>query len=123
MRAKYESKKILLCCSAEQLPAILTQAQQMGLLNGNHSFIVTSLDLHTIDLQRFQYSRTNITGFRIMSPDNPLIGEVMRFFEDSFVEEHQKIRRRGGEENETSLWEFSPDKMKLEHALIYDSGK
>lgn len=123
MRAKYESKRILLSCSIEQLPVILTQAQQMGLFNGNHSFIVTSLDMHTIDLQRFQYSRTNITSVRIISPENPLVDEVTRFFADSFVEKNQNRNNRESYEDESGLEEFSAEKMKLKHALIFDSGE
>ncbi|XP_054715821.1 glutamate receptor ionotropic, kainate 2-like [Uloborus diversus] len=33
-----------------------------------HNYFITSLDLHTIDLQDFQHGRANITGFRLVQP-------------------------------------------------------
>lgn len=49
-------------CSSEILGDVLKQAQQVGLVTHQHHYIITNLDLHTIDLTPFQYSETNITG-------------------------------------------------------------
>lgn len=75
-------KNIVLCCSIEALPEILKQAQQVGLMTDLHQFIITSLDMHTIDLEPYQYSGTNITGFRIVSPDDPMVKQVTDVFRD-----------------------------------------
>ncbi|GBN59196.1 hypothetical protein AVEN_189344-1 [Araneus ventricosus] len=33
-----------------------------------HNYFITSLDLHTVDLQDFQHGRANISGFRLVQP-------------------------------------------------------
>ncbi|KFM59879.1 hypothetical protein X975_16035, partial [Stegodyphus mimosarum] len=35
-----------------------------------NKYILTSLDLHTLDLEDFQYSRANITGFKIVNTES-----------------------------------------------------
>ncbi|KAJ9588781.1 hypothetical protein L9F63_017940, partial [Diploptera punctata] len=46
-------KNIVLDCVTGALPDILRQAQQAGLITPQHSYIVTSMDLHTVDLEPF----------------------------------------------------------------------
>lgn len=35
--------------------------------------------MHTIDLEPFQYSGTNITGIRLVDPENPLLVELTKY--------------------------------------------
>lgn len=35
-------------------------------------------DLHTIDLDEFKYGGTNITGFRLVNPDTPVVQKVLK---------------------------------------------
>ncbi len=35
-------------------------------------------DLHLVDLEDFRYGGTNITAFRLVDPNNPLVQEVVR---------------------------------------------
>ena len=63
--------QMVLDCSVGILRDVLIQAQQVGLMSDKHTFFITNLDLHTLDLVPFQYGGTNITGVR-----NPL----KRFF-------------------------------------------
>lgn len=67
---------IVLECSVETLPEVFKQALQVGLLTDQHQFIVTTPDMHTIDLEPFQHSGVNITGIRLVNPENPLVQEV-----------------------------------------------
>jgi hypothetical protein len=53
---------ILLCCSIDILPDVFKQAQQVGIMTDHHQYIVTTMDMHTIDLEPYQYGGTNITG-------------------------------------------------------------
>lgn len=114
MKAKYTTKNIVLCCSIESLPSIFKQAQQIGLFNGKHSFIVTTFDLHTIDLKPFQFGRTNVTGLRMISPHNPLVRAATDYFIESFIGENSQ---------EVVDEDLAADKLHFENALIYDSGK
>jgi hypothetical protein len=36
-------------------------------------------DLHLVDLEDFRYGGTNITAFRLVDPNNPLVQEVVRY--------------------------------------------
>ena len=42
-------------------------------------YIVTSLDMHSIDLEDFKFGGTNITAFRLVDPHNPEVVEVRSY--------------------------------------------
>jgi glutamate receptor, ionotropic, invertebrate len=90
---------IVLCSSIDSLPEILKQAQQVGLMTDEHQFIVTSLDMHTIDLEPFQYSGTNITGFRLVSPDDRFVKVVTEYFHELHLKAN--ARKSKGKDRET----------------------
>lgn len=70
-----------------------------------YHYIITNLDLHTIDLTPYQYSETNITGMRFIDPENKILQKVaMHIFN-----------------NNPSFEYIAGWKLKLEVALIYDS--
>lgn len=95
----------LLDCSIEILEEVLRQAQQVGLMTNKHHYIITNLDLHTIDLTPFQYSETNITGMRFIDPESLDLQEVAaRIYDDDPL-----IQLIAG-------W-----KIQLEVTLIYDA--
>lgn len=62
---KTEIKNFLVDCSIETLETFFAQAQQIGLLTNQYSYIVTNPDMHTIDMEPYMYSETNITGVSI----------------------------------------------------------
>uniref|UniRef100_A0A1A9V4Z1 Receptor ligand binding region domain-containing protein n=1 Tax=Glossina austeni TaxID=7395 RepID=A0A1A9V4Z1_GLOAU len=64
--------------SIETLPELLKQAQQVGLMTGAYRYIISDLDLQTIDLEPYQHSDANITGIRLISPENELVLEVAK---------------------------------------------
>ena len=43
-----------------------------------YEYLITSLDLHSIDLEDFKYGGTNITAFRLVDPHNPEVINVVR---------------------------------------------
>lgn len=59
----------VLDCSVENLHEILIQAQQIGLMTNKHHYIITNVDLQTIDIVPFQFSETNITGVGDYRPE------------------------------------------------------
>jgi hypothetical protein len=105
-----EDKNIILACSIEALPEVLKQAQQVGLLTDHHQIIISSLDLHTIDLEPYQYSGTNITGFRLVDPDDPKSKQVAEFINASQVA--KTLNFSDG---------INPATMRSETALMYDA--
>lgn len=59
-------QNILLDIRTENLYEALKQAQQVGCMTESFSYLITSLDLHTIDLEDFKYSRTRISAFSLL---------------------------------------------------------
>ncbi|XP_055382987.1 glutamate receptor ionotropic, kainate 2 [Condylostylus longicornis] len=58
---------IVLDCSTGKIYEVLKQAQQIGMMSDYHSYLITSLDFHTVNLDEFKYGGTNITGFRLIN--------------------------------------------------------
>lgn len=73
-----DDTNIILECSFESLPIILRQAMQVGLMTKHYRWIITNLDTHSIDLEPYQYSGTNITTFRILNTKYPLFNQLAR---------------------------------------------
>lgn len=67
---------IVLDCSSDKIYEVLKQAQQIGMMSDYHSYLITSLDLHTINLDEFRYGGTNITGFRLIN--EKVVSDVVR---------------------------------------------
>lgn len=63
----------------------------MGLMTDYHQFIITTMDMHTIDLEPYQYSGTNITGIRLVDPENPLMEQLTNFMAESERESERDI--------------------------------
>ena len=97
-----DDKNIIISCSIESLPEILKQAQQVGLLTEEHQFIITSLDMHTIDLEPFQHSGANITGVRLIVPEDSMVIHVTEFFAEKYAEKMAKEKEKNSRENNSN---------------------
>ena len=93
-------KNIIISSSIDALPEILKQAQQVGLLTEEHQFIITSFDMHTIDLEPFQHSGANITGVRLISPDDPFVKRITEFFAEKYAEKMEQENDENKEKND-----------------------
>lgn len=127
-----QDKNIVLISSIGALPEILKQAQQVGLMTDEHQIIISSLDMHTIDLEPFQYSGTNITGFRmVLPPEDSFVKHVTESFEEWFMkkthkrEEPREDEKGDEDSNDQSGVEIpeglTAEKLLLETALTYDA--
>uniref|UniRef100_A0A336L6S2 CSON001092 protein n=1 Tax=Culicoides sonorensis TaxID=179676 RepID=A0A336L6S2_CULSO len=72
---------IVLDCTTPKVYQVLKQAQQIGMMSDYHSYLITSLDLHTIDLEEFKYGGTNVTAFRLIDPDSLKVQQTIRAWE------------------------------------------
>ncbi|KAL1451885.1 hypothetical protein WDU94_006220 [Cyamophila willieti] len=81
------------------LHEVLKQAQQVGLMSSEQNFIINNLDMHTVDLEPFKYSGTNISGIRMLNTSRPSFRETIEEWPDLGI---------------------SPDTVPLETVLIYD---
>ncbi|XP_052126881.1 glutamate receptor ionotropic, kainate 2 isoform X1 [Frankliniella occidentalis] len=99
---------IVLDCSTERLYDVLKQAQQIGMMSDYHSYLITSLDLHSVDLEEFKYGGTNITAFRLVDPDKPEVQHAVREWAQGEARHGRKL-------------DMDAAKVKTETALMYDA--
>lgn len=99
-------KHIIIDCSLDMLPEVLKQAQQVGLLTEAHQFIITNLDMHTLDLEPYQYSGTNITGIRMIDPDDVLVQTVTDFWIKNYK---IKLNEKGNNQHDYNRNPYSDD--------------
>jgi len=104
---------IVICSSIDALPDILKQAQQVGLMSDKHQIIITSLDMHTIDLEPFQHSETIIVGLRMVNPDD----EFVKTFAKDWAEKYQESKK-GRDDVPEGL---TAEQMRVETAMTYDA--
>lgn len=102
---------IILDVRLHQIEEVLQQAQQVGILTEQHNYLITTLDLHTLDLDNYRHSMTNITSLRIVQEDHPELRTIL-------------------EDWDSTVLEFLPDKniprpkaLKSESAMIWDGMK
>ncbi|XP_047735687.1 glutamate receptor ionotropic, kainate 2-like, partial [Hyalella azteca] len=69
---------ILLEVHRSKIHSLLKQAQQIGLMTAYHHYFITSLDLHTVDLEDFKYSGTNTTALRLINLSDGTLQQILR---------------------------------------------
>ncbi|XP_076667715.1 kainate-type ionotropic glutamate receptor subunit 1D isoform X9 [Andrena cerasifolii] len=106
---------IVLDCSTERIYDVLKQAQQIGMMSDYHSYLITSLDLHSVDLEEFKHGGTNITAFRLVDPEKP---EIQKAVQDWIYGEKRYNREldMGQSTNKNNL-----TCIKTETSLMYDA--
>ncbi|KAG4072084.1 hypothetical protein HA402_015583 [Bradysia odoriphaga] len=113
---------IVLDCSIETLPELLKQVQQVGLMTENHQFIITTMDMHTIDLEPYQYSGTNITAVRLVTPASPMMGHITKCLAESEGNNGEGEWFRNEEPDRNDAEDISESsKISVQAALIFDA--
>ncbi|XP_061145491.1 glutamate receptor ionotropic, kainate 3 isoform X1 [Syngnathus typhle] len=79
--------RIIFDCSHQMAAQILKQAQTMGMMTEYYHYIFTTLDLMAIDLEPYRFCGVNMTGFRILNVDNPLVSSIV----DKWSAERQMV--------------------------------
>ncbi|CAG0894449.1 unnamed protein product, partial [Darwinula stevensoni] len=93
----------------------LWQAQQVGMLTDKQSYLFTSLDLHTLDLEDFKYGGTNITGFRLVDVTRRNVSDIVM----AWIAGERESGRTSGANGGINLIFVSVDQT--ETALMYDA--
>lgn len=101
-------KNIIIDCNINTLRDALAQAQQIGVMGKNFNYIITNLDFHTLDLEPYRYSGTNMTGLRIVRPDSPLV--------KSAVEAWASAAAMAGDTSD-----LEPENLRMGPALMWDA--
>jgi ABC-type amino acid transport substrate-binding protein len=97
-------RNIVLDCKLDNVHKVLKQGQQVGMMTEFHSYLITSLDLHTIDLEDYKFGRTRISSLR-------MIDTLSKEFED-----WERISMKNPRIP-------NPHAIKTQTALIYDAVK
>ncbi|XP_016977534.1 glutamate receptor ionotropic, kainate 2 [Drosophila rhopaloa] len=104
---KSEDSRIVVVGSTEGVAELLRQAQQVGIMNEDYTYVVGNLDLHTFELEEYKYSEANITGIRMFSPDQEAVRDL-----------DEKLHQELGESGPTNTGSSS---VTMSMALTYDA--
>ena len=89
---------------------VLDQAQQVGMTSAEYNYLLTGLDAHTVNLNRFRYGGTNFTTFRMININSPEVQAVTYNFISS-----------GYNQMNQQMSQFSNGNLDTDSALIYDA--
>jgi glutamate receptor, ionotropic, invertebrate len=59
---------IILDVALDKVVDLLRQASEVKMMEEYQSYIITSLDAHTLDFEELKFMRANITAMRIIDP-------------------------------------------------------
>ncbi|XP_034489043.1 glutamate receptor ionotropic, kainate 2, partial [Drosophila innubila] len=104
---KSEDSRIVVVGSTEGVAELLRQAQQVGIMNEDYTYLVGNLDLHTYELEEYKYSEVNITGIRMFDPDKKEVRDL--------------IDTLNHELGEIETLDFGSSPITLQMALTYDA--
>ncbi|XP_045449718.1 glutamate receptor ionotropic, kainate 2-like [Melitaea cinxia] len=105
------SLNYLVNCGTDKLTQFLEQAQQVGIMSDDHSYIIMDPDFQTIDINPYKHGGSNITGIRFFDPELKYIQNFI-----STLNEKLKTLSEGKIENE-----ISENGLNFKLALVYDS--
>ncbi|KAB0802246.1 hypothetical protein PPYR_04432 [Photinus pyralis] len=101
--------QIVLDCESDHIFDILEQAREVKLMEEYYSYILTSLDTHSIDLGRLKAAKSNITSLRLIDPNTTEIRMVAQDWElGQLSHNNQHIT-------------VPPESIRTNAALIYDA--
>ncbi|XP_023682004.1 glutamate receptor ionotropic, kainate 1 isoform X3 [Paramormyrops kingsleyae] len=101
---------VIFDCTHQTAADILKQILSMGMMTEYYHFFFTTLDLFALDLQSYQYSGVNMTGFRLINMDSPRVASV--------VEKWSMERLQAPPKPESGLLDGM---MTTKAALMYDA--
>ncbi|KDR09166.1 glutamate receptor ionotropic, kainate 2-like isoform X2 [Zootermopsis nevadensis] len=101
--------RILLDCATDRVLDVLQQARDVKLISVYHSYFITSLDTHTLDLSEFEPGQTNFTLLQIVNPEDMNVELTVNYWTDKYYYYH---RRSLGVTAET---------VRTETALMHDA--
>nr|XP_018907676.1 PREDICTED: glutamate receptor ionotropic, kainate 2-like isoform X1 [Bemisia tabaci] len=99
---------IVLDCRTDLILDVLRQAKEVKMMGDYQSYILTSLDAHTLDYSEFTSTRTNITSLRLVNPNSTVVQYALQ----DWASEEQRLGIRS---------HLTADSITVEAALIHDA--
>ena len=63
-------RNIILDLNPPEAQIVLKMALQLGMINSTYHYVLTTLDIETMNLEDFKYNRANITGLRLIKTES-----------------------------------------------------
>ena len=74
---KMIERNIVLDCSPENVALVLEQARQVGLLSLAYSYLITTPNVHMVNMEPFKFSGANITGIQLVEPHRSQVVDIV----------------------------------------------
>lgn len=74
---KLAIRNVIVDVPRDHIYNVLKHAQQVDMLSDYHNYFFTSLDVHTVDLEEFQYGGTNISGFSLVDTNSRDFNQIL----------------------------------------------
>ncbi|CAG5126998.1 unnamed protein product, partial [Candidula unifasciata] len=74
-------KRILVDLTVDETCLFLKMALQEGMIDPYHHYIITNLDIESIDMEDFRHNYVNLTGFRLVDPSDPYVRKIIHDME------------------------------------------
>ncbi|KAH9630498.1 hypothetical protein HF086_000711 [Spodoptera exigua] len=108
---KSGSVNYVLNCARETLPIVLEQAQQVGIMSDEHSYLIMNPDFQTIDIDPYKHGGSSITGIRMF---DPTLESIQNFIKSL----NEKVAELSENNIENAIAENG---LTLDLALVYDA--
>lgn len=115
---KSGENNIVLDINRDNMYECLKQAQQVGLMTEKQSYLITSLDLPTINLEDFMYGRTKITGLQLIDRSNMKMLNKLVDGLNRNSDQLTSLNRKGLERGTPPL---THNDLLVQSALVYDA--
>ena len=122
-------RNIILDVPREHIHTVLRHAQQVDMLSEYHNYLFTSLDLHTVDLEDYQYGGTNISSFSLIDVSSSDFNDVIADWTSTPFFAGGIQTHGSGSGRNSGLWKpeehtaRSSQNFTTEVALMYDAVK
>ncbi|CAH1961045.1 unnamed protein product [Acanthoscelides obtectus] len=117
----------ILDCETENILEVLKEANEQKLLTEFHSYILTSLDAHTLNWFELKGVSSNITAFRLVDPSSNIVKEaasvwtlVMKYSED-YLHPYWNASEDIDLFNNKHFSEITSFNIRTKTALFYDA--
>ncbi|CAL1527178.1 unnamed protein product, partial [Lymnaea stagnalis] len=74
-------RRMLVDLPVDDTTLFLKMALQEGMIDPYHHYIVTHLDIESIDMEDFRHNYVNLTGFRLVDPSDPQVKKIIHDME------------------------------------------
>ncbi|XP_046915372.2 glutamate receptor ionotropic, kainate 2 [Dermatophagoides farinae] len=115
---KLAIKNIIVDVPQEHIYNVLKHAQQVDMLSDYHNYFFTSLDLHTVDLEEFQYVGANISAFSLVDLNSKDFGQILNKLQR---DSNTRYNWNSGDSFDSMVRMVSSHNFTTETTLVYDA--